>query len=1424
MKQIRQIERHISKAMCADKPFFISAVRKLKQDLSRRDISRKNTACSNTTKSGEIGKKLKAAGIDRKNMYIKAVSEGCFNTIKGERVCTDSFRKKNKGGNKRNNGNRAFAEYEKRIEKLRKQVAKSVARRKQRQKRLPDINYDSSLPIISKRYEIIDAIKKNKVVIISGATGSGKTTQIPKFCIEAGRGIAGIIGCTQPRRIAAVNVAMRIAEELKENIGRSVGYKIRFDKRFLGDPFIKIMTDGILLAETQNDPFLNDYDTIIVDEAHERSLNIDFILGILRNLIKKRRDLKLIITSATIDTEKFSSAFGMAPVIEVSGRMYPVELRYVSFGECSSGEFSALNSKLDNGLRSKKLNDDQGYVEAAAEAVDIVCSESRYGDILIFMPTEQDIFDTIELIQGRNYRGVSVLPLFARLSAREQAKVFSSGPGRKIVVSTNVAETSLTIPGIKYVIDSGLARIPHYSPRTRTTALPVRPISQSSADQRKGRCGRVENGICIRLYDEDDYGSRPLFTPPEILRSNLAEVILRMIALNLGDIASFPFIDSPSPKSIKDGFDTLLELGAIKKSAPAIGKEFNSVSSKKTKYVLTRNGRIMAGIPVDPKLSRILIEADRTGCLDEALVIVSALSIADPRQRPRDMAQAADEKHRAFSDPSSDFITLLNIWKAYKRAEKNLKTRSKLKNFCKDNFLSFKRMREWEDIHRQIGRVLKEHGITGKKKISIEKGTKGLKAKQYEIGGIFYTALHKAFLCGYLANIARKKEKNVFNAAKGQKVTIFPGSALFGKAGTWIVAGEFVETSQTFARTIANIDSNWLEEIGKDLCTYTWSSPRWEKKRGEVVADEQVSLFGLVIVDRRTIAYGRINPEEAGEIFIRDALVKGDIVHKFSFMEHNKAIIDDLQQLEDKTRRRDILATEDDIFLFYRQKLEKNFYDIRTFAKYLKDKKDDSFLKMDMEYLLKKSVCEDEIAKFPDFIDTTAGKLELEYDFKPGMDNDGVTVKIPAPAVPLVQPHTVDRVVPGLFKEKIIALIKNLPKKYRIHLVPASTKAEIIVKEMPDTGRSLFVDLSAFVKKRFNVEVPVSAWSDRELDDHLKMRISIRNDRGEEIAASREKSLLKKFSDFTLSFDDAFEEKKKKFERDDIKSWDFNDLNNPVLVEAGNSVTYTVFPALTYQNDKLCLRLFRTEQEAEKFHVKGIMHLYLLCFPDDFAALKKDIRTSICVKEYGHIFGGTGKFANSLFYSLSRELFEKNIKRRDEFYRYGKEMMPLLYLKGKEFMVSAADLCHEFKNTLNIIENISLKNLNRSYVMSLMNVLEKDLFSLVPDNFPDIYAPKQISRLRRYVASIGIRAVRGAAEPAKDVKKAAKIEPYRQRLNHMLENLSCDASAEKAEAIEEFFWMLEEYKISVFAQELKTCVKVSPKKLDTLYEHIKMLP
>ncbi|MDA3915962.1 MAG: ATP-dependent RNA helicase HrpA [Deltaproteobacteria bacterium] len=1272
-----------------------------------------------------------------------------------------------------------------------------------------NIKFNPDLPITQKKDEIIETIKNNKVVIISGETGSGKTTQIPKFCIKAGRGIKGMIGCTQPRRIAAINVARRIAQELGENIGQSIGYKIRFDDKARGNISIKMMTDGILLAETQSDRFLNAYDTIIVDEAHERSLNIDFTLGLLRRLVKKRDNLKLIITSATIDTQKFSKAFDDAPIIEVSGRMFPVETNYMPFS----------NNK-DEGENLE----DENYVEAAADAVNTLLLKQRSGDILVFMPTEQDIGDTMEIIRGHNHPGVNVMPLFARLSAKEQSKIFSRQVGRKIIVATNVAETSLTIPGIKFVVDTGLARIPNYSPRTRTTALPVSSISQSSANQRLGRCGRVENGVCIRLFDEDEFATRPFFTSPEILRSNLAEVILRMISLNLGDVSTFPFIDRPAHRSIKDGFATLVEIGAVK--------------IKQKKYILTKIGRIMAKLPIDPKLSRILIEADKKGCLKEACVITTALAIADPRQRPAEKSQAADQKHALFKDPASDFITLLNIWNAYKKAEKKLKTRSKLKKYCRDHFLSFKRLREWSEIHRQIIRILKEHGIKGNKKIPDQVGSKGMKDKAFDIGGALYIALHQCLLYGYLANIAHKKEKNIFNAAKGQQAMIFPGSGLFNNAGNWIVAAEFVKTSQLFARSVAKIDPEWLEHIGKDLCTHTYSDPHWEKKRGEVVANEQVSLFGLIIVSNRKIAYGSINPEESGEIFIRHALVQGEINQKFKFMNHNLKLIEELETLEHKQRKKDILASEDDMYMFYQSKLPEPFFNIRTFSKFIKDQKSEDFLKMTKEDLQKSSIDDNALSLFPDTLEMEQGRFKLEYEFKPGSKKDGVTIKIPVDSATGVSKHKVDMLVPGLFEKKIAALIKALPKKQRVKLVPVSQNAKIIAKEMLQQDKPLFSMLSTFIQKRFNLVIPATQWSDRDLPDHLKMRISIRDEQGREIKALRDNRVLDEFAGVSVpTADNSFDKIRKKYEKTNIKGWNFKDLEEFITVNsidkevAGKNFSQKKYPGLKIEIETdtgkgsshasksamqqvLSLRLFKSKQEAFDSHIKGVNKLFQTTCPDNFKALKKDINTSAGIKQIALFFSGQAKFQHSLFNLITNTLFAKNIRTKKEFTNHGQKELKNLYNSGQKFIRTTLEIGKEYQTCFELIQKLSLQHQKKRKTFITLSDLFKNLKNLAPHNFLDIYTYERITNLNRYIACIAIRAQRAADNPVKEEKKILQLTKYNRYLESLLSSLSQRSTLEKSQKIEEFFWLLEEYKISLFAPEIKTAVKISATRLD----------
>ncbi len=1291
-----------------------------------------------------------------------------------------------------------------RITRFNNNVEASIKKREWRVSNIPEPAYNETLPVTRRKDEIIEAIKNNQVVIISGETGSGKTTQLPKFCIAAGRGIDGMIACTQPRRIAAVTVSGRIAEELGEEVGNSIGYKIRFKDRTKDNTFIKVMTDGILLAEAQNDRFLNKYDTIIVDEAHERSLNIDFILGILRTLIKKRKDIKIIITSATIDTRKFSKAFNDAPIIEVTGRTYPVDIIYKPVTE---------------------NNIEKTFVERAVKAVEDIQGFGPYGDILIFMPTEADIKETCELLEGRKYLNATILPLFARLSAGEQKSIFKPARGRKIVVATNVAETSITIPGIKYVIDTGLARIPQYTPRTRTTSLPVTPISKSSADQRKGRCGRIENGICIRLFDEDDYNSRLLFTPPEILRANLADVILRMISLKLGEVSSFPFIDPPAIKSIQDGFNTLLELGAIKLTAK---KNKAYKTKQKPSYQLTGKGRLMSKIPVDPKLSRMLIEAEKLGCLKDITVIIAALAIRDPRERPTDKMQQADQAQAVFKDPYSDFISILNIWKQYNDATNNGKSLNQLKKFCKKHFLSFLRMREWKDIHYQLSNITKEHGMEDKTIISTN--TKTNKNQEF---GERYQAIHKAVLSGYISGIATKKEKNIYHATRNREVMIFPGSALFNKAGQWIVASEMVETSKLFARNVANIDNRWLEELGQSNCKYTYSNPHWEKKKGAVIAYEQVSLFGLIIASERKVQFGRIDPVEASIIFLR-ALVNGEINHsfakkEFSFLDYNIEIVSEIKGLEDKVRRRDILVDEEDMFHFYQSRLS-GIYDVRTLAKFIKEKGDNEFLKMLPEKLYKYTPDSNELNQYPETIEISGGNYNCDYEFQPGEKKDGVTVKVPCNSASSLPHESLDWLVPGFVKEKIEALIKSLPKEFRKKLVPVTNTVNLIINELPELNsnkkgnslpdKSLISALGRFIYERFNINIPASAWAKETLPDHLKMRIAITASNGKVIATGREKSILKQ--DYSTDVNqDQFKKLEAKWEKTAITKWDIGDLPEAIALTENDERGGMVYPALVVENNIIALRLFKLKNEAKEAHLAGVRALYEKHFSKHLKSLKKDMALTGNIKNYSNYFGGEKILGANMYTRVVQDLFSTNIRNEQDFFLYAEKTAPKIYQSGQDLIKAIKGILEAFHQARTIIFNNETGKKQGS--LTIADEIRKSLSNLVPESFLELYSYKRLIHLERYIKAISLRAERAFTNPEKDKIKTKDIKHFENTLAEHLKSLTPDVSNEKRDAVEEFFWMIEEYKVSVFAQELKTPYKISKKRLEKVGEEIKRL-
>jgi ATP-dependent helicase HrpA len=1273
---------------------------------------------------------------------------------------------------------------ETRLAEMEQRLARSAQTRQRRQDALPRWEPLDSLPITGRQAAIVAAIETHPVVIVAGETGSGKTTQLPKFCLAAGRGASGLIGCTQPRRIAATTVAQRIADELGEPLGTAVGYKIRFQDRTRQDSFIKVMTDGILLAEAQGDPALTAYDTLIVDEAHERSLNIDFILGILKKLVQRRRDLKLIVTSATIDTEKFARAFDDAPVIEVSGRMYPVEVRYrpIEDDGAAGGEDT--------------------YVEAAVSAVTALMQESPRGDVLVFMPTEQDIRETCELLAGRGLAKTEILPLYARLAVVDQRRVFAGTGARKIIVATNVAETSITIPGIRYVVDTGLARILRYSPRTRTTALPVAPIARSSADQRMGRCGRVENGICIRLFDEENYRGRPRFTPPEILRANLAEVILRMISLKLGDISAFPFIDPPDPRSIRDGLKLLVELGAIEKD------ETRSHRKGLERYRLTGRGRIMARMPVDPRLSRMLIEAWQHGCLTPLLVIAAALSLQDPRERPVEKEQAADQAHAVFKDPASDFLTLLNIWEH----SRDIVRTGPLKRFCREHFLSFRRMREWRDIHRQLQTIAAEAGLdmTGD-----QLPPPAAADSRNETFGALYTAIHMAVLCGFLSNIARRKEKNIYRAARDRECMLFPGSGLFNRAGDWIVAAEMVHTSRLFARMAANIDSVWIESVAGDQCRYTYLAPRWSRKRGQVVADEQVSLYGLTIIEGRRVSYKRIAPEEAAEIFVRRALIEGDVRSPLPFMAHNQALIDDVTDMENRLRRRGLLVDEEILYQFYRDRLE-TIADMRSLAYWIKKKGGDQFLRLQPEDLLQAEPDSGELALYPTQVELGNAKLKADYRFNPGGEDDGITVAVPAARAHQVNPAEADWLVPGLLEEKITALLKALPKTYRRQLVPVSNTAAIVAREMPRSSENLPTALGNFIHRRFKVDIPATAWAETELPVHLKMRFAVTGPDGATIAVDRDADVLQKLAPPNPP-EPLPADIRKRWERNGITTWDFGDLPPSVAADVNASSDYALFPALkrpAVGNQGVALQLFASHEEALKIHMDGVAALLEIALAADLRRLKRQLRLPAAMARQVRFAGGAQVLEQQLYSRVIRDRLRCDLRTEAAFSQYAAAVRRELMTDGQQLIQAIIPVVAAYDEVRQILFELERQAGGRGVVADFLLDRREDIHKLVPDNFVAIYDRERFAHLPRYLQALGIRSRKAVQHFDRDRPKAEEIARFEIQLHRFLEGLSPRTSERKRDALEELFWMIEEYKVSLFAQELKTALPVSAKRLE----------
>ncbi len=1273
----------------------------------------------------------------------------------------------------------------------------------QRSQSIPHLKFPPDLPISSKKQNIIDSIKNNQVIIITGETGSGKTTQIPKMCLAAGCGLRGIIGLTQPRRIAAVSIAQRIAAECGEECGKSIAYKIRFEEKTSSEPLIKVMTDGILLAETVKDHNLLAYDTIIVDEAHERSLNIDFILGYLRTLLLKRKDLKVIITSATIDTEKFSEAFNNAPVIKVSGRMYPVEVRYRPIDPV------------------KEENGETTYIDEAVACVENLQKERRYEDILIFMPTEQDIRETCGLL-AKKCTGL-ILPLYARLSGAQQKLIFASAGQQKIIVATNIAETSLTIPGIKYVIDAGFARILEYNPRSQTTGLPIKPISLSSAEQRKGRCGRVQNGICIRLYSQEEFSQKPLYTPPEIMRSNLAGVILRMLSLNLGSVNAFPFVDRPQPKSIRDGIDILRDLGALTK---------DDGSEEANHYKLTEVGRTMAEFPLDPRVSRMLIEAKKEACVNEIAVIAAALSIQDPRERPYDKADQASKAHALFAHPESDFLTYLNIWNRYHGSLESLPSQSKLRKFCHEHFLSYKRMIEWRDIYHQVMDI-----IGGKNKTA-----KNKKYIKIEINQEISDKIHRCILSGYLSNIAQKKEKNFYTAAKSRAVMIFPGSGLFNRAGSWIVAAEISMTSRVFARNVANIKSEWLEELGRDNCRYTYAAAHWEKNRGQVVALEKVTLFGLTIVEQRSVAYERINPEEARSIFIREALVAGEVPRRIPFLEHNLSLFNQVRTMEEKLRKRGLVADEETIARLYEQRLPV-ISDIRSLLNLIKEKGSDEFLRFREEDLIAHEPDPEEISQYPDQIKVGDVAFACHYSFEPGKTDDGVTVNVPLGFVSTAAAENIDRYLPSLLQGKAVYLLKSLPKSLRQRLPSPVHIAQSLLEQKSYLNKSLPQALSQLLQDKYKVTVPRDAWALEKLPDHLNIRYSVIDEKGKEIKNSRDINLLQKELADTLNTS-AMDKIRGDWEKEGITRWDFDELPRQIPLTGIQGLIGYAYPALHLTDDSINLRLFSDQKESVANHLKGVAALYEIHFADKLKQLKKNVALNAEMKAIAANIGNPKHLEQSIVNRIKKDLFLKPWRKQEDFIEHADSLDSKILQYGQQVLISIEPVLKAFDNTHACVQKLMKKNIGNNPVLNFIREIQTELENLVPIDFLEFYTFDRMKDLPRYCKAFALRAERGSLNLATAQKKMQQVLIYSRQLQQMLtpamgdfiplrigireinrfkDDLLVDYPEEKRKMIEELFWMIEEYKISLFAQELKTPYPVSPKKLNQLIDELEKL-
>ena len=1315
--------------------------------------------------------------------------------------------------------------------KIQAKYQKSHALYLQRKNALPKPSFNQNLPVYQSLDEIKYAIQNNQVVIVCGETGSGKTTQLPQVCLALGRGAAGLIGHTQPRRLAAVSVASRIADELGEKMGEKIACKMRFTDNTTPHTLVKLMTDGILLAETQTDRYLTAYDTIIIDEAHERSLNIDFLLGYLKNLLPRRPDLKVIITSATIDAERFSQHFENAPIIEVSGRTYPVEIRYRPFN----------------------VDDDEMEVEMP-EAISNAVSELEnigQGDILVFLPGEREIRETADFLR-KSHKNCEILPLFARLSNQEQQKIFRpNGEKRRVILATNVAETSLTVPNIHFVIDSGLARVKRYSPRTKVEQLQIEKISQASAAQRSGRCGRIAAGVAIRLYDEDDFRRRDEYTPPEILRSNLASVLLRMAALKLGDIAAFPFIEKPDNRYINDGYQALQELGAMTDS-----------------HELTDLGQKMARLPIDPKIARMLIAGIKHHALAEVLVIVAALSVQDPREISADNREAAKAAQERFLDKNSDFLVYLNIWDSFQKERESGASNRQLLAWCRQYFLSYLRMREWRDLHKQLAQTVvelklakeddcfrqpekvvpnqvqqidihnknadlsaqfKQKALDKKQRRQINKGRKEAS----------YEAIHRALLTGLTANIGLKSpDNNDYQGARGTHFYIFPASCLFKHNAKWIISAELTETSRVYARDNAKIEPEWVEEEMPHLVRYHYFEPHWERKRGEVVASERVTLFGLTLLPRRPVSYGRIDPAAAREIFIREALVARDADFQAAFFRHNNKVLQEIEQIEHKTRKSDILADEETLFAFYNEKIPQEYVP-QTFSGSLKgqsttqnpipivdiqsfeiwrneaERENPKLLFLDKETLLQQAEKQQIDEQFPEYFVMPDGKFKLSYRFEPNHPMDGVTVDIPLSVLNRINANRLEWLVAGMIREKLTLLIKALPKQIRRLCVPVPQFITEFLSQDIDYSEKIIPQLAKFIAKtagdmRLLDEMKIDEWQVFRLPEYCYFNIRVIDDSRQELAMGRDINQLKQQLGNAATA--AFRDSSNEFEQDNLTSWSVGRLPENIKFARGKR-QLVGYPALKLdKNGTIGLRIFDTPELAEYEHRQGVIALMKLQLKEQVKDLGKGLNdfTKIALI-FRHIPSDTLKdeitqaVCNRAF--IGEDELPRDEKAFKEQIKKARSRIGAVKVAMNEHLLSTATAYAELQGKLS------------SGKHPLCGVLKTQCQSLLGADFITQTPYEQWVRMPIYIKAMSARMDKYGNNPARDAAREADIQAlhdeWQEKINQLQKNNQAISGC-----LKQFFWKIQELRVSLFAQELKTPYPVSLKRLNKEWDEM----